>query len=53
VVALGAPDTQSPSVPLLDDRGQLDGRATFCVCHAFACQAPVAAPGALRAQLES
>jgi len=53
VVALGAPDTQSPSVPLLQDRGQLDGQATAYVCQAFACQAPAATPAGLRAQAES
>jgi hypothetical protein len=44
VVALGALDAQSPSVPLLQDRGQLDGQATAYVGCDFACQAPVAEP---------
>jgi uncharacterized protein YyaL (SSP411 family) len=44
VVALGALDAQSLSVPLLQDRGQLDRRATAYVCRDFACQAPVKIP---------
>jgi uncharacterized protein YyaL (SSP411 family) len=48
VVALGAPDA---AVPLLLDRGQLDGQATAYVCRDFACQAPVADPDGLRALL--
>jgi uncharacterized protein YyaL (SSP411 family) len=51
VVALGALDAESPSVPLLQDRGQLDGQATAYVCRDFACQAPVTKPEGLRAQL--
>jgi hypothetical protein len=58
VVALGAPTTQLPAVPLLQDRGLVDGQATAYVCdapvpgRAFACQAPVTEVEALRAQLE-
>jgi uncharacterized protein YyaL (SSP411 family) len=52
VVAVGAPDPQSPPVPLLQGRGQLDGQATAYVCRDFTCQAPVKEVGALRAQLE-
>ncbi len=44
VVALGAPDAQSPAVPLLQDRGLVDGHATAYVCRDFACQAPVTTP---------
>ncbi len=44
VVALGALDAQSPSIPLLQDRGQLDGQATAYVCRDFACQAPITMP---------
>ncbi len=44
VVALGVLDAQSPSVPLLQDRGQLDGQATAYVCRDFACQAPITIP---------
>jgi uncharacterized protein YyaL (SSP411 family) len=52
VVALGAPEPQSPSVPLLQDRGQLDGQATAYVCRDFACQAPVVEPEGLQEQLD-
>jgi uncharacterized protein YyaL (SSP411 family) len=41
VVALGAPTTQSPALPLLQDRGAVDGQAAAYVCRDFACQAPV------------
>jgi len=41
VVALGAPDAQPPAVPLLQDRGLVDGQAAAYVCRDFACQAPV------------
>jgi uncharacterized protein YyaL (SSP411 family) len=41
VVAMGAPDAQPAAVPLLQDRGLVDGRATAYVCRDFACQAPV------------
>jgi uncharacterized protein YyaL (SSP411 family) len=47
VVALGALGAQSPSVPLLQDRGQLDGQATAYVCRNFACQVPVTQPEGL------
>jgi hypothetical protein len=52
VVALGAPDRDT-AVPLLQDRGLVDGQAAAYVCdapvpgHPLACQAPVTAPQAL------
>jgi uncharacterized protein YyaL (SSP411 family) len=52
VVALGAPGTQPPAVPLLQDRGLVEGRSAAYVCRSFTCQAPVTRPEALRAQLE-
>jgi hypothetical protein len=58
VVALGAPEAQPPTVPLLQDRGLPDGQATAYVCdapspgRAFACQAPVTEPAKLQAQPE-
>jgi uncharacterized protein YyaL (SSP411 family) len=51
VVALGASGAQPPTVPLLQDRGLVDGQATAYVCQAFACQAPVTKPAKLQAQL--
>ena len=52
VVALGSLDAGSPSVPLLQDRGQLDGQATAYVCRDFACQAPITEQEVLEVQLE-
>jgi len=52
VVAVGAPGSRASAIPLLQDRGQIDGQATAYVCVNFACQAPVTAPEALRAMLE-
>ena len=39
------------AVPLLLDRGLVDGRAAAYVCRDFACQAPVKEPDMLQAQL--
>ncbi len=50
VVALGRPGG-APTVPLLAERDQLDGRATAFVCENFTCQQPVTDPQALAAQL--
>jgi uncharacterized protein YyaL (SSP411 family) len=51
VVALRAPDAQPLAVPLLQDRGLVDGQAAAYVCRSFTCQAPVTEPEALRAVL--
>jgi uncharacterized protein YyaL (SSP411 family) len=51
VVALSALDAQPCAVPLLQDRGLVNGQATAYVCQAFACQAPVTKPAKLQAQL--
>jgi uncharacterized protein YyaL (SSP411 family) len=51
VAALGAPDSQSPAVPLLQDRGLLDGRPAAYVCRDFTCQAPTTEPEVLQTQL--
>jgi len=51
VVALGASDAQAPAVPLLQDRGLVEGHAAAYVCRAFACQAPVTDPDGLRSLL--
>jgi uncharacterized protein YyaL (SSP411 family) len=53
VVALGEPGTQPPSVPLLEDRGLVDGQAAAYVCRGFVCQAPVIDPDALQSPLET
>ena len=47
VLAVGRPG----AVPLLQDRQQLDGKATAYVCEQFVCQQPVTDPEALVAQL--
>jgi uncharacterized protein YyaL (SSP411 family) len=60
VIALGSPDsgnaadrvTGIAAVPLLQDRGLVDGRAAAYVCRDFACQAPVMRPEALRHLLD-
>jgi uncharacterized protein YyaL (SSP411 family) len=41
------------AVPLLLDRGLVDGRAAAYVCRDFACQAPVADPEGLQSLLET
>ena len=51
VVAWGEPGSQSPAVPLLQDRGLAEGRAAAYECRTFACQAPVVDAGVLRTQL--
>jgi uncharacterized protein YyaL (SSP411 family) len=52
VVAVGAPTTQPPTVPLLQNRGLVDGHAAAYVCCDFTCQAPTTEPEGLRALLE-
>jgi len=52
IVALGAPDAEASAIPLLQDRTQIEGRATAYVCVDFACRAPVTDPVALRALLK-
>ncbi|MCL7454833.1 MAG: thioredoxin domain-containing protein [Anaerolineae bacterium] len=51
VVALGASGAQASAVPLLQDRGQVDGKAAAYVCRDFTCQAPVTTPPALEGLL--
>ncbi len=46
VVALGAPSPEGALVPLLQDRGLLEGQGTAYVCRNFACQVPVTTPQA-------
>ena len=52
VTALAAPDAQPPAVPLLQNRGLVDGCAAAYVCRDFSCQAPVVEPEALWAQID-
>jgi len=52
ILALGAPDSEASTVPLLQNRNQIEGRATAYVCVDFACRLPVTDPAALRALLK-
>jgi uncharacterized protein YyaL (SSP411 family) len=52
VVSLEAPSAQSSAVPLLRDRGLVDGQPAVYVCRDFTCQAPATQPEGLRAQLK-
>ena len=48
VMALGAPEAQPPVLPLLQDRGLVEGQPTAYVCRDFVCQAPVTDPLSLK-----
>jgi uncharacterized protein YyaL (SSP411 family) len=52
VVAVSETPADS-AIPLLHDRGQIDGQATAYVCQGFACQRPVTRASDLAAQLAS
>ena len=52
ILALGAPDSETSAVPLLQGRSQIEGRATVYVCVDFACRFPVTDPAALRTLLK-
>ena len=52
IIAIGDPNTRTPIVPLLQDRKQIDWRATAYVCVAFSCLYPVTESEALRSLLE-
>jgi uncharacterized protein YyaL (SSP411 family) len=53
IIAIGDPNTRTPVIPLLQDRRQIDGRATAYVCVDFSCRSPVSDSEALRSLLES
>ena len=44
IIALGEPGGGPATVPILEGRGLVDGRATAYVCVDFVCQRPVAEP---------
>jgi uncharacterized protein YyaL (SSP411 family) len=52
VLAVSATPDES-AIPLLHDRGRIDGRPTAYVCRGFACQHPVTEPAHLAAQLDA
>jgi uncharacterized protein YyaL (SSP411 family) len=52
VVALGPPDQEASTVPLLQGRSPIEGRATAYVCVDFSCRAPVTDPEILKALLK-
>ena len=52
VIALGHPREGPSPVPLLQERGQVDGKATAYVCIDSVCQAPITEPEALRGRLK-
>ena len=52
VLAVGVPDDGQFTVPLLQERGQVEGRATAYVCVDFTCRPPVTEPAALRTEIE-
>jgi uncharacterized protein YyaL (SSP411 family) len=52
IVALGEPGVEPVTVPVLEGRGQIDGRATAYVCLDFMCQRPVTEPEELLELIE-
>jgi uncharacterized protein YyaL (SSP411 family) len=51
IIAIGDPNTRTPVIPLLQDRKQIDGRATAYVCVDFSCRSPVTESEALQSLL--
>jgi uncharacterized protein YyaL (SSP411 family) len=52
VIALGPPGSQSPAVPLLQDRELMNGQAAAYVCRDFTCQSPATKLEALQELLQ-
>ena len=46
------PETEVPGVPLLENRGTVDGRPAAYVCRAYACYLPVTDPEGVHQELE-
>src|SRR4029453_17891992 len=47
VIAVGDPSQQAAAVPLLRDRGKVDGAPAAYVCRGFVCDAPTTEPAGL------
>ncbi|MDA1127554.1 MAG: thioredoxin domain-containing protein [Chloroflexi bacterium] len=52
-VLVGADGAGDHGLPLLEDRGMIDGKPTAYVCQNYTCQLPVTTPDELTAQLEA
>ncbi len=52
-VAGREPHERVPGVPVLEERGLVDGKATAYLCRGYACQAPVTDAGALAEQIRA
>jgi uncharacterized protein YyaL (SSP411 family) len=52
IIALGEPGVEPVTVPILEGRGPIDGRATAYVCIDFVCQRPVTGPEELLELIE-
>jgi uncharacterized protein YyaL (SSP411 family) len=52
ILALGEPGIEPATVPILEGRGLIDGRATAYVCTDSVCQAPVTGPEELLKLIE-
>jgi uncharacterized protein YyaL (SSP411 family) len=52
IVALGEPGVEPATVPILEGRGLVGGRATAYVCVDFVCQRPVTEPEELLELIE-
>jgi uncharacterized protein YyaL (SSP411 family) len=53
VLAVGVPDGDSGTVPLLAGRTLVDGAPAAYVCERFTCRRPVTAPGELALELST
>ncbi|HYY46608.1 MAG TPA: thioredoxin domain-containing protein [Candidatus Angelobacter sp.] len=52
LLALTTPDANGHRIPLLADRGALEGRPTAYLCEGFVCQTPTTDPAELERQLD-
>jgi uncharacterized protein YyaL (SSP411 family) len=52
IIALGEPGVEPVTVPILEGRSLIDGRATAYVCVDFVCQPPVTKPEELLELIE-